>query len=298
VIKTRVTEMLGIEHPIVQAGMTGVSFGELAAAISNAGALGTVVSTMGAEGFRSELRIARSMTQRPLAVNFPHLVMRTWKKQEMWDAVEVAVDEGIKIAIMAAGDPDILLPRLKEAGMTVLHVGATVKHALKAQESGVDIFIANGAEAGGGASREQVGNLALAPQAVDALEIPVILGGSVIDERGLVAALALGAEGVYVGTRFIATHESPASADHKRAILMARDDSTSVSPGVGGRGLSKEFLQEVYPGVEASFGAGQGAGLVHDILLAAEVVERFVSGAEKVLARIEALGIRPVRTSG
>jgi NAD(P)H-dependent flavin oxidoreductase YrpB (nitropropane dioxygenase family) len=295
-IKTRVTEILGIEHPIVQAGMTGVSFGELAAAVSNAGALGTVVSTMGAQGFRRELRVAKSLTERPIAVNFPHLVFRTWEKQEMWDTVEVAVDEGIKIAIMAAGNPDILMPRLKEAGMTVLHVGATVAHALKAQESGVDIFIANGAEAGGGASREQVGNLALLPQAVDALHIPVIMGGAIIDARGLVAALAMGAQGIYVGTRLIATHESPASAEHKRAILLARDDSTSVSPGVGGRGLSKAFLQEVYPGVEASFGAGQGAGLVHDIVSAREVVERFVKGAEAVLDRLAALGLRGTPT--
>lgn len=290
-IKTRVSEMLGIEHPIIEAGMTGVSFGKLAAAISNAGALGTVVSTMGAHNFQKEIRIAKSLTKKPLAVNFPHLVMRTWEKQEMWDTVEIAIDEGIKIAVMAAGDPYILINRLKEAGMIVLHVGATVQHAIKAQEAGVDIFIANGAEAGGGASKEQVGNLALAPQTVDAIDIPVILGGSVIDARGLVAALALGAEGIYVGTRFIATHESPASEEHKQAILLAKDDSTSVQPGIGGRSLSKSFIQEIYPQLNRSFGAGQGAGLVREILSVKEVIDHFVQDFEDVMENIYRLKI-------
>lgn len=284
--------MLGIKYPIVEAGMTGVSFGELAAAVSNAGGLGTVVCTMGPEGFQRELRIAKSLTDMPLAVNLPHLIMRTWQKKEMWDSVDVAIDEGIKIAVMASGDPTILVDRLKEAGMTVLHVGATVGHAVRAQDSGVDIFIANGAEAGGGASWEQVGNLALLPQVVDALDIPVILGGAVIDARAMVAAMALGAEGIYVGTRFIATHESPVSQDHKRAIELARDDSTAVQPGIGGRGLSKEFIEEVFPGSGASFGAGQGAGLVRETLSVPEVIEQFVSGADEVMARLQALGLQ------
>ena len=295
-LKTRVTDLLGIEHPIIEAGMTGVSFGALAAAVSNAGALGTVVCTMGTEGFRRELGIAKSLTDRPLAVNFPHLVLKTWQKQEMWDAVEMAIDEGIKIAVMAAGDPYILIDRLKDAGMTVLHVGATVKHAIRAQAAGVDIYISNGAEAGGGASREQIGNFALLPQVVDAIDIPVVLGGAVIDERSAVAALAMGAEGIYVGTRFIATDESPASPEHKKAILLARDDSTSVTPGIGGRGLSQAFIQEVYPDREGGFGAGQGAGLVRDILPAGEVVRRFVEDAERVMARLHGLGLRAAAT--
>lgn len=290
-MKTRVTEMLGIKYPIVEAGMMGVSYGELAAAVSNAGALGTVVSAMGPEGFQEEVRKAKSLTDKPIAANFPHLIFRTWEnKQRMWDVVDIAIAEGIGIGIMTSGDPKILLPRLKQAGMIVIQVGATVKHALKAQEAGVDIFIANGAEAGGGASFEQIGNLALVPQVVDALSIPVLVGGAIVDPRGLVAALALGAEGVYVGTRFLATHESPASREHKQAVVLAKDDSTSVQPG-GGRMLSKEFVQEIYPGSEGSFGAGQGAGQIRNIVSTQEVVERFIHGAAQVMERLESLGV-------
>lgn len=288
-IKTRVTEMLGIKYPIIEAGMMGVSYGELAAAVSNAGALGTLVGAMGAERLQIEIRKAKSLTNKPLAVNLPHLVFRTWETQRMWDVIDVVIAEDMRIAIMSSGNPNILFPRLRQAGMIVLQVGATVKHARGAQEAGVDMFVANGAEAGGGASYEQIGNLALVPQVVDALKIPVLVGGAMADARSFMAALALGAEGIYVGTRFVATHESPASPQHKQAIVLARDDSTAVKPG-GGRGLSKEFIQEIFPGSENTFGAGQGAGLVRDIVSAEEVVTRFINGAAQVMERLSTLG--------
>lgn len=271
--------------------MTGVSFGELAAAVSNAGALGTVASSMGAKGFQEELRRAKDLTDRPLAVNFPHLVFRTWQKQGMWDVLDVAVKEGVRIATTSSGDPKILLPTLKQADMLVIQVGATVRHAIKAQEAGVDIFIANGAEAGGGASREQIGNLALVPQVVDRLNIPVVMGGAITDSRALVSALALGAEGIYVGTRFIATTESGASREHIEAVLKASDDSTSVDPTYQGRGFTREFMDLHYPGTDYPFSVGQGAGLVAEVVSAREVVESFISGVEEVMIRLESQGV-------
>ena len=291
-IDTRITRLLGIRHPIIQAGMTDVSFGELAAAVSNAGALGTVASSMGVKGFREELIKAKSLTAKPLSVNFPHIVLREWKEREMWEAVDIAVKEGVEIATMSSGDPKILLPTLKEADMVTLQVGATVRHAVKAQEAGVDIFIANGAEAGGGASRQQIGNLALVPQVVDRLDIPVVMGGAVTDSRALVSALALGAEGIYVGTRFIATTESGASQEHIKAVLLAADDSTSVDDNYSGRGFTREFMDRYFPGIDYPFSVGQGAGLVNEVLSAKEVVDGFLSGVGEVMARLESKWVR------
>lgn len=293
--QTRICKLLGIRYPIIEAGMANVSLGELAAAVSNAGGLGMIAGALGARRAREEIQKAKALTDKPFAINLPHLIFRRWEPKEMWEVVDMAIEEGLKIAVTSSGDPGILIGRLKEAGLIVMHVGSTVSHARGAEAVGADAFIAAGAEAGGGASREQIGNLVLIPQVVEAVRIPAIAAGGIIDARGFIAALALGAEGVYIGTRLAATHESPTSPQHKEAILKARDDSTTIREG--GRRFRQEFIQEIFPGAQETYTAGQGAGLIKEILSVQQVIDKIIDGATPVLERLHQLGKAPPRAS-
>ncbi len=235
-MKTRLTELLGIRYPIVQASMAWITDATLAAAVSEAGGLGTIGPNAGSttvtrdvvetgERLREQIRKCKKLTDKPFAVNFVVGVVG-WDRDYSDRCLEVGIEEGVPVAVVSQGSPLVYTRRLKEAGVRVLHVGSTVRHARKAEEAGVDAVIVSGTEGGGHSGFDQMTTLCLVPQAADAVEIPVIAGGGIVDARGIVAVLALGAEGVYMGTRFMATEECPTHANVKAAILGAMDTGT------------------------------------------------------------------------
>jgi len=260
-MKTRITDVLEIDYPIILASMAWVTNAEMVGIISNAGALGTLGPNAGAkaltkdvketgERLREQIKKVRSMTYRPFAIN---LVIGAAGLDKAYSerCVEVGIEEQIPVAIVSQGSPRVYTERLKKARMKVIHVCSTVEHAKKAEQAGVDAIVASGTEGGGHSGFEQSTTFCLVPQVADAVEIPVIAGGGVADGRQLIAALALGAEGVYVGTRFIATKECPAHNNYKQILLRSKGGDTiairhgNVSvdlskPGIGDRGFTTE----------------------------------------------------------
>ena len=256
-MQTRLTHLLGIQHPIILAAMAWVTNAEMVAAISNAGALGTLGPNAGSravttdvdetgERLREQIKKVRSLTDKPFAVNF--VVGAAGLDKEFSErCIEVGIEEKVPVAIVSQGSAKVHTARLQEAGMKVIHVCASVAHAVGAQKAGVDAVVASGTEGGGHSGFDQNTTFTLVPQVARAVKIPVIAGGGVADGRQLVAALALGAEGVYVGTRFIATEECPAHGRYKQAILDSWDGDTfsirhgsMAAPGTGNRGFTGE----------------------------------------------------------
>ena len=305
-IPTRLTELLGIRYPILQAGMIWASGYRLAAACAEADILGTIGSgSMKPDLLRGQIRKARALTRKRLAVNVPLL------RGDAPELLEAALGEGIDVVISSAGNPAVVASRIHESGARWLHVVPTVRHGRKAQDCGADAVIGEGFEAGGHNGVDEVTTLALVPQLVDALSVPVVAAGGIADGRGLLAALALGAEGVSVGTRFAATVESSAHAAYKEAVVRASDTATVLfakriapvraiaNPFVRrvreaeARGAPREELEEVYGrshsrrGIfegdleEGELEAGQSSGLIREILPAAEVVRRMVEQYEE-----------------
>ncbi|MDI6753756.1 MAG: nitronate monooxygenase [Thermodesulfobacteriota bacterium] len=227
-MQNRVTEILGAEYPIIQGAMRLITMGEMAAAVSQSGGFGVIASS-GLEGerLRAEIRKARSLTGKPFGINIPIY------RPNALEALEIAIEEGVKTITTSAGDPGKLIQRVKEAGLRMLHVVATVEMAKKAEAVGTDAVIAIGAEGGGHVGRDEITTLVLIPQVVDAIKIPVVAAGGIGDARGWVAAFALGAEGIQMGTRFLATKECPISEAHKQAILEAKDNSTLIAARKG-----------------------------------------------------------------
>lgn len=227
-MKNRVTEILGTEYPIIQGAMRLITLGEMAAAVSRSGAFG-VIGASGLEGdrLRAEIRKARTLTDRPFGINIPIY------RPNALEALEIAIEEGVKTVITSAGDPGKLIRRVKEAGIRMLQVVAVVDMAKKAEAVGVDGVIAVGFEGGGHVGRDEVATMVLVPQVVDAVKIPVIAAGGIGDGRGLVAAMALGAEGIQMGTRFLATKECPIEETYKQAILEAKDNGTIIAARKG-----------------------------------------------------------------
>lgn len=235
-MRTRVTDILEIEYPIIQAPMAWITDADLAAAVSQAGALGTIGPNAGAttvttdvtetgERLREQIRKCKSMTGRPFAVNF--VVGIGGLDRAFGDrCVEVGIEEQVPVAIVSQGSPATYTQMFKDAGIKVVHVCSTVRHVKKAEEAGVDAVVTSGTEGGGHSGFDQITTFCLVPQAVDAVEIPVIAGGGIGDARGLMAALSLGAEGVYMGTRFMATKECPTHSRVKDMVLGATDTST------------------------------------------------------------------------
>jgi NAD(P)H-dependent flavin oxidoreductase YrpB (nitropropane dioxygenase family) len=228
--------MLGIRYPVIQASMAWITDAVLAAAVSEAGGLGTIGPNAGCstvtvdvgetgERLRDQIRKCRERTDKPFAVNFVVGVVG-WDRDYSDRCLEVGLEEGVPVAVVSQGSPQVYTRRLQDAGTKVIHVGSTVRHAQKAEQAGVDAVIVSGTEGGGHSGFDQMTTLCLVPQAVDAVEIPVVAGGGIVDGRGLMAALALGAEGVYMGTRFMATEECPTHPKVKQAILEALDTST------------------------------------------------------------------------
>lgn len=235
---TKITELLEIEHPIFQGGMQHVSRSPLVIAVSNAGGLGLLTTgALDAEGLREEIRTVRKHTDKPFGVNLN--LMQT----NIDELVEIIIEEKVDVVTTGAGSPKRYFPRLKEAGVKVIPVIATVRHAVKMQELGVDAVVAEGQAAGG-----HIGTLSTLPlvrQVTDAVDLPVIAAGGIADGKGLVAALALGAQGVQMGTAFLATEECPIPDSFKEAVINAGDTTTVVTGRKGGhpvRAIENEML--------------------------------------------------------
>jgi enoyl-[acyl-carrier protein] reductase II len=239
-LKTDICELFGIEYPIVQGGMAHLATAELAAAVSNAGGLGIIGG--GApepDWMREQIRITRQKTDKPFGVN---IVLIAPKAEQI---IEVILEEGAKVVTTGAGNPGPYIPRFKEAGIMVMPVVASVALARRLQRSGVDAFVAEGMESGG--ETGQLTTMALVPQVVDAVKVPVIAAGGFADGRGLAAALALGAQGIQMGTRFACSEECVAHPDYKKAIVDASDRSTVLSGQSTGyplRALENKFTRE------------------------------------------------------
>jgi enoyl-[acyl-carrier protein] reductase II len=235
-------DLFGTRLPIVQAGMVWVSGGKLAAAASNAGALGLIgAGSMKPDLLKHHIEQCKSLTAKPFGINLPLLY------SGVEEQVKVALDAGVRIFFTSAGSPKKLTPFLKSHGCTVVHVTSTPDLAKKCEDAGCDAVVAEGFEAGGHNGRDEITTLVLIPQVVDAIKIPVIAAGGIADGRAIAAAMALGALGVQIGTRFAATVESSAHNNFKQAIIESRPDSTSLMMKqlVPVRLLKNKFYEEV-----------------------------------------------------
>ncbi len=306
-IKSRICEILGIEYPVFQGGMAWVADASLAAAVSEAGGLGLISSiNAGTEAVRNEIRKCRELTNKPFGVN---IMLQAPNAGEI---ASMVVEEGVKILTTGAGSPAQYMDMWKEAGIKVIPVVASVALALKMQAIGATAVVAEGAESGGHVG--ELHTMALIPQVVDALDIPVVAAGGICDGRGVAAAFMLGADAVQVGTRFLSAEECTAHQNYKDKILKATDISTIVTGKTLGHPVrslktpfSKTFAKmEADPNVKPeeilSFGtgalrkavkegdpngsymAGECAGMVKKIEPAKAIVEDLVKGAEKLLA--------------
>jgi enoyl-[acyl-carrier protein] reductase II len=307
-IRTPLRELLGIEHPILQGGMAWAATAELAAAVSNAGGLGIVgAGDAPADAIRRELRRTRSLTGRPFGANVP---LFTAGAEE---ALQVFIDEGVSVVTVGGGNAGPYLAPLQRAGIRVIPVVASVALARRMARQGVDALIAEGTESGGHVG--DVATLPLVPQVVDAVDLPVIAAGGIADGRGLAAALALGAVGIQMGTRFICTTECQAHLNYKQKIVKAHDRATIVTGSNFGHpvrsirgpfvrrlkeleqdGITEEEFVALGAGTlraamvdgdvaRGSVVAGQSAGLVDDVVPAKVLIERIVAEAEVVIRR-------------
>lgn len=316
-LRTPICDLLGIDYPIVLAGMGGVSMHRLVAAVSNAGGLGVLgAATLDAEGLRREIHKIRELTDRPFAVDLLAPIPDMIRPQ-----MRVIFEEGVKIFVAGLAVPQEFIAEMHERGMIVIVMTGKVQHAVKAEQAGADIVAAQGTEAGGHTG--EVGTMALVPQTVDAVRIPVLAAGGIADGRGLVAALALGAQGVIMGTRFIATPEAQADRRYQEAILRSGESDTVRTrcyTGKPARAIRNPYNQawerranEILPfpaqvGVSIQEGvmdymgvgrgtdpertfmpAGQGMGLIREIKPAAEVVRDVMREAEKTLEELSRL---------
>ncbi len=320
-LHTSLCDLLGVEHPIMLAGMGGVSFAELAAAVSNAGGYGVLgMAGRGPDFIREQMRHVRKLTDKPFGVD---LLAAT--PESLTASVDVIIGEGASSFVAGLGVPMPILEKLKKAGLKVMVVCGAVKHAVKAEQAGCDAVICQGGEGGGHTGL--VGTLPLVAQAVEAVKIPVVGAGGIYDGRGLAAVLALGAVGAWMGTRFIASNEAHAGGLYRETILEASDESTVRTRSYSGKPMRvkrnawtddwESRPQEIQPfpmqaglssraGVmggiggqiegldpdRSCFAMGQSAGGVRDILPAGEIVRRILAEADAAIARLEALRTR------
>jgi len=245
--ENRICKLFGIQYPIVQAAMAWVSVGELAAAVSNAGGLGTIGPNVGLSGpsydanvigdkLREQIRKAKSLTSKPFAVNFP--VGRVGK--DACDRrVEIGIEEGVRVAVVSLGSPEEYTKRLKGAGMKVIHAVSSPEQAQKAEAAGVDAVVVEGYDGAGHSGFDKLSTFALVPTVVDSVKIPVLAAGGIVEARGFVAALALGAEGIYMGTRFLVSKECGTHPAVKAAIVQATGACTVSFNQGPGRGMSR-----------------------------------------------------------
>jgi enoyl-[acyl-carrier protein] reductase II len=307
-MKNRVTDLFKIKYPIALGGMAGVTDAKLAAAVSEAGGLGTIAgATESAESLAAEIRRLRDITALPCAVNIPLMA------PQAKDLIQVVIENKVPVVITAAGSPAVFTAALKQAGSRVVHVIPNVDAAKKAEGAGVDAVIAEGFESGGFASPFEIGTLALIPQVVDAVRIPVLAAGGIVDARGYAACRILGADGVSVGTAFLATVEcTKIGSAWREQILSGKDVSTKIlARGIApmrmlanrwteeleklvSAGVTKnEIMKFIFSGDPMSsekgpFACGQAVGLVRKIRTVKEVMDDFVVGSEELLKRMAA----------
>jgi len=227
-MKTKITEMFGIEHPIIQGGMHYVGFAEMAAAVSNAGGLGIItgLTQKSAPDLANEIAKCKDMTDKPFGVNLTFLPVVNAPDYE--GMVKAIIEGGVKVVETAGNNPVQVLPPLHDAGIKVIHKCTSVRHSLKAQSIGCDAVSVDGFECGGHPGEDDIPNMILLPRAADELEIPFVASGGMADARSLVASLAMGAEGMNMGTRFIATKEAPVHENVKAAIVAASELDTRL----------------------------------------------------------------------
>jgi enoyl-[acyl-carrier protein] reductase II len=320
-MRTRLTELLRIEHPVMLAGMGGVSYSALVSAVSSAGGFGCLgASTMGNEMMVAEMAAVRSATDKPFGVD-----LLTAMPGGLTEQVKLVVEGGASAFVAGLGVPTEVVDLCHQHDVVVVSMCGKVEHAVRAVEAGCDLVVAQGTEAGGHTG--QVASMPLVPQVVDAVggRVPVVAAGGIFDGRGLAAALALGADGIWVGTRFIATPEARGVLGYKDKLLSAREDQTTVSRAYSGktmRAVRNEYTDyfDAHPkelkkfpeqmgvafgagtlhlggdsltdGVDVDrecYPAGQGVGAITELVPAAELVLRFVAEAEAVIQGLEAV---------
>jgi enoyl-[acyl-carrier protein] reductase II len=319
-LHTPICDLLGVPHPILLAGMGGVSFAPVCAAVSAAGGFGSLgMAGVSPEAIRDHMRQVKDLTDRPFGVD-----LLTAQPESLTKSVDVIIKEGAKAFIAGLGVPVTIITELKQAGLIVMSMCGTVRHALKAAEAGCDVVIAQGTEAGGHTGK--VASMALWPQVVDAVDIPVIAAGGLFDGRGLAAALALGCQGVWMGTRFIASHEAHAGLPYKQAILDMHDEDTTICRVFTGKTLRaianettkawegrdgdiKPFLLQVMESAQKDLlgpiagkidninpalqclAAGQGGGAIREILSCAEIINCTLDEAVMTIKNMQAFSV-------
>ncbi len=315
-MKTRITEMFGIQHPIIQGGMHYVGFAEMAAAVSNAGGLGIItgLTQKSAGDLANEIARCKDMTDKPFGVNLTFLPVVN--SPDYPGMVKAIIEGGVKVVETAGNNPVQVLPALHDAGIKVIHKCTSVRHSLKAQSIGCDAVSVDGFECGGHPGEDDIPNMILLPRAADELEIPFVASGGMADGRSLVAALAMGADGMNMGTRFIATKEAPVHQNVKDAIVAASELDTRLvmrplrntervltNPAVERlleiereKGADLQFsdvieqVAGVYPRImmngEMEAGAwscGMVAGLINDIPTCKELIDRIMAEADAII---------------
>ena len=315
-MKTKITELFGIEHPIIQGGMHFVGFAEMAAAVSNAGGLGviTALTLRTADALANEIHRCREMTDKPFGVNLTFLPVVSAPDYPGY--IRAIIEGGVKVVETAGNNPQQWLPALHEAGIKVIHKCTSVRHSLKAETIGCDAVSVDGFECGGHPGEDDVPNFILLPRAAEELKIPFVASGGMADGRSLVAALALGAEGMNMGTRFIATKEAPVHENVKRAIVAASELDTRLvmrplrntervmrndaverllekERTLGSSLKFEDIVAEVagvYPRImqegamdAGAWSCGLVAGLIHDIPTVKELIDRIMGEAERII---------------
>jgi len=316
--KTPICDLFQIDVPIFLAGMGGVAYADVCAAVSEAGGYGTLgMVAETPDGIRDEMRRVRKLTDKPFGVDLLAAL-----PDQMMEAIDVVIEEGASAFIAGLGVPGPVVEKCHDNGLLVMSMCGKVSHAVAAEAAGCDVVVAQGTEAGGHTGR--IAGMALIPQVVDAVDIPVLGAGSIVDGRGLAAALAFGCQGVWMGTRFIASHEARAAEAYKRSIGEARAEDTVVTRCYSGKPMRvisnpfvedwerrpdeiQRFPEQMYAsmesGVMAALGGatdgidadrhampcGQGAGAIDDILSCREIIEKTITEAKDVIGRIAPL---------
>jgi len=315
-MKTKITELFNIEHPVIQGGMHFVGFAEMAAAVSNAGGLGIItgLTQKTPEDLAREIARCKEMTDKPFGVNLTFLPAFTAPDYPGY--VKAIIEGGVKIVETAGRSPEAYMPYFKEAGIKVIHKCTSVRHALKAQKIGCDAVSVDGFECGGHPGEDDIPNMILLPRAAEELSIPFVASGGIGNAQQLVAALALGAEGINMGTRFIATQEAPVHENVKQAIVKASELDTRLvmrnikntervltnaavermverETALGDKATFEDIKDEVvgvYPKImidgdmdAGAFSCGMVAGLISDIPSCKDLVERIVNDAEDII---------------
>ncbi|MBO9479611.1 nitronate monooxygenase [Shimia sp. R11_0] len=317
-MKTAITEMFGIEHPIIQGGMHMVGYAEMAAAVSNAGGLGTITAlSLGSpQSLANEIARCRDMTNKPIAVNLTFLP--TVSTPDYPGYVKAIIEGGVKAVETAGRNPAQVMPYFKDAGIKVIHKCTSVRHALKAQEIGCDAVSVDGFECGGHPGEDDIPNMILLPRAADELEIPFVASGGQADGRSLVASLAMGAQGMNMGTRFLCTKEAPVHQNVKDAVVAASELDTRLvmrplrntervltNPTVealiqkekelGDKITFEDIIDKVagvYPRImkegdmnAGAWSCGMVAGLITDIPSCQELIDRIMAEADEIISK-------------